>query len=84
MWYPIFGYGIFWIALIIAIILYAVKKKWHPIMYLISVALYLFTVAFVIDVFDLSRNGILGVLAFSAMLMIGLGLYISKKFRSEK
>jgi len=80
-WYPILGYGIFWIALVVAIIMYAMKRKWHPIMYLISVALYIFTVGFVIDVFQFSKNGILLILAFSALVMIGLGLYLSKKFR---
>lgn len=80
-WYPFLGYGIFWIGLVIAIILYAIKRKWHPLMYLISVCMYIFTVGFVIDVFKLSKNGILLTLAFSALVMIGLGLYLSKKFK---
>lgn len=79
-WYPVLGHGVFWIGLITAVILFAVKRKWYPIMYLISVCLYIFTVGFVIDVFDLSRNGILGILALSAVIMIGLGLYLSKRF----
>ncbi|MBS1266678.1 MAG: hypothetical protein MAG795_00646 [Candidatus Woesearchaeota archaeon] len=78
-WYPILGHGIFWIGLIIAIILYIVKRKWHPILYLISVSLYIFTIGFVIDVFDLSKDWILLLLAFSAAVMIGLGVYLSKK-----
>ena len=80
-WYPYLGYGIFWIGLVVAIILYAMKRKWNPIMYLISVCLYIFTVGFVIDAFDLSKNGILLTLAFSALVMIGLGFYLSKKFK---
>ncbi len=80
-WYPYLGYGIFWIGLVVAIILYAMKRKWNPIMYLISVCLYIFTVGFVIDAFDLSKNGILLTLAFSALVMIGLGFYISNKFK---
>ena len=79
-WYPFLGYSVFWLALVTAIILYAMKREWYPIMYLISVALYIFTVGFVIDVFDFGRNGILLVLAFSAAVMIGLGIYLSKKF----
>jgi len=75
------GHGIFWIGLVVAIILYAMKRKWHPIMYLISVSLYIFTVGFVIDVFDLSKNGILLSLAFSAVVMIGVGFYLSKKLK---
>ena len=80
-WYPFLGYGVFWIGLVVAIIIYAMKRKWNPIMYLISVCLYIFTVGFVIDVFDLSKNGILLILAFSALVMIGLGYYLSKKFK---
>ena len=80
-WYPFLGYGVFWIGLVVSIILYAMKRKWYPIMYLISVSLYIFTVAFVIDVFDLSKNGILLTLAFSTLVMIGLGIYLSKKFQ---
>lgn len=80
-WYPFLGYGIFWIGLIVSIILYAMKRKWYPIMYLISVSLYIFTVGFIIDVFELSKNGILLTLALSALVMIGLGVYLSKKFQ---
>ena len=79
-WYPILGYGVFWFALVTAIILFAMKRKWFPIMYLISVALYIFTVGFVIDSFDFGRNATLLTLAFSALLMIGMGIYLSKKF----
>ena len=80
-WYPVLGYGIFWIGLVVSIILYAMKRKWYPIMYLISVSLYIFTVGFIIDVFELSKNGILLTLAFSTLVMIGLGIYLSKKFQ---
>lgn len=80
-WYPFLGYGIFWIGLVVSIILFAMKRKWYPLMYLISICLYIFTVGFVIDVYDLSKNWVLLILAFSALLMIGLGLYLSKKFK---
>ena len=80
-WSPILGVGIFWIGLIVAIILYAVKRKWNPVMYLISVCLYIFTAGFIMDAFDLERTGILIILAFSTLLMILLGLYISVKMR---
>lgn len=82
-WYPVVGYLVFWIALIVAIILYAIKRKWYPIGYLVSVSLYIFTVCFVIDVFDIGKNGILLILAFSALLMILLGFYISKKIKDN-
>jgi len=80
-WYPFLGYGIFWIGLAASIIIYAMKRKFYPIMYLVTVSLYIFTVAFVIDVFDFSKNGILLILAFSALVMMGLGVYLSKKFK---
>lgn len=83
-WYPILGYGVFWLGLITAIILYAIKRKWNPIMYLVSVCLYIFTVGFVIDVFHFSKNKILLILAFSAIVMIGLGFYLSKKFQKRR
>lgn len=80
-WYPFLGYGVFWIALVVSIILYAMKRKWYPLTYLISISLYVFTIGFVIDVFDLSKNWILLLLGFSSIIMIGLGLYLSKKVR---
>ena len=82
VFYPALGFGIFWIGLIAAVVLYAVKRKWYPLMYLISVSLYIFTVGFVIDVFDVSKNVILLILAGSTVVMIGLGFYLSKKFKS--
>ena len=81
-WYPYLGYGVFWIALIVSIILYAIKRKFYPIMMLISISLYIFTVGFVIDVQDIGKNGILLILAFSSFIMLGLGWYWSKKFKS--
>lgn len=81
VWYPFLGYGVFWIGLVVSVILFAMKRKWYPLMYLISICLYIFTVGFVIDVYDLSKNWVLLILAFSALLMIGLGLYLSKKLK---
>lgn len=77
-WYPYLGYSVFWLALVVAIILFAVKRKWYPLAFLISVSLYIFTIGFVIDVFDLSKNWILSLLAFSTLIMLGLGFYLSK------
>jgi uncharacterized membrane protein YvlD (DUF360 family) len=78
-WYEPLGVGIFWIALVVAIIIYSIKRKWYPIMYLISASLYIFTVGFVIDVFNFTKNSILITLALSALIMIGLGAYLSRK-----
>ena len=72
VWYPILGTSIFWLGLIASIILYAVMRKWYPMMYLISICLYIFTVGFVIDVFDFVKNSIL--LTF----LVFVGWYLSK------
>ena len=53
-------------------------------MYLISVALYIFTIGFVIDAFDIGKNGVLILLAFSAVVFILLGIYFGSKFNKEK
>jgi hypothetical protein len=81
-WYPFLGYGVFWIGLVASIILYAMKRKWYPISYLISISLYIFTVGFIIDQFSVGKNGILLILAFSSIVMIGLGMYLAKKVKS--
>ncbi|OGI14749.1 hypothetical protein A3K63_02635 [Candidatus Micrarchaeota archaeon RBG_16_49_10] len=82
--YTALGYGLFWVGLVVSIILYAVKRKWYPIVYVISVALYIFTVTFVIEAFSLSKNWILLLLALSSALMIGVGVYLSRRFKEDK
>ncbi|MFH1586044.1 MAG: hypothetical protein ABIB79_04710 [archaeon] len=84
VWYPILGWGVFWISFVVAIILFAIYKKFYPIMYLISIALYIFTAGFTIDVFELQRLGILSVLVFSAIVFMALGFYLSKVLHLEK
>ena len=81
-WSTILGWFIFWIGLISAIILYATKRKFYPILYLISISLYFFTLFYIMDVYDLSKNWIILMLAISAVVMIGIGFYLSKKFKS--
>lgn len=83
-WLGIFGWGVFYIGLITAIILFAIKRKFYPVMYLVSIATYIFTIGFVIDTQDLSKNWILLFLAFSAVLFISLGIYFTKKFEAKK
>ena len=83
-WLGPFGWGIFFIGLVVAIILFAIKRKFYPVMYLVSIATYIFTIGFTIDVFDLGKGGVLLVLAFSTVVFIGLGLYFASKFSKEK
>ena len=79
VWFNILGDVIFLIGLVVAVLLFATKKKWFMIMYLISICVYIFTIGFVVDVFDLSKDQILLILAFSAGIMIGAGVYLSKE-----
>lgn len=83
-WYPFLGWADFIISLIIAIIIYAKSRKFYPIFYLIAISLYVFTAGFYIDVYDLTRGGILMVLVISAVLFMLAGWYFSKIFRRDE
>jgi len=78
VFYPILGWGIFWISFVVAIILYSIYRKLYTVIYLISVALYIFTAGFMIDAFELGRFGILTTLVVSAILFMLLGYYFSQ------
>lgn len=82
-WLAPFGWGIFFIGLIVAIVLYAIKRKFYPVMYLVSIATYIFTIGFVIDAFDLNKNWVLLLLALSAIIFMVLGWYFGKKFSKK-
>ena len=77
-WYPILGWGVFWVSFVVAIILFSIYKKLSVIFYLISVALYIFTAGFMIDVFEFGKFGILATLVISAIIFMVLGFYLSK------
>lgn len=81
--YSALGIGIFWIGLVVAIILFANYKKIYPVIFLASICLYIFTVGFMIDVFELNKNLILLTLAFSALVFMGLGFYFSRTLSSK-
>jgi len=83
-WLAPFGWGIFFIGLIISIVLFAVNRKFYPVMYLVSIATYIFTIGFVIDAFDIGKNGVLLLLALSAVVFIVLGMYFASKFDKKK
>ena len=84
LWLAPFGWGIFFIGLVVAVIIFATKKKFYPVMYLVSVATYIFTIGFIIDAFDIGKNGVLMLLAISAVVFIALGYYFSTKINKEK
>ncbi len=83
VFYPLLGWGIFWIALIIGIILFIKFRMIYPIIYLISVSLYIFTAGFTIDVFKFEKLGILSTLIISAIIFMVLGYYFSRVIALE-
>lgn len=83
VFYEIIGWGVFWVSLILAIILFVKYKKLSNVFYLVSVALYIFTAGFAIDVFQLGRFGILTILVISAIVFIVLGYYLSNVISSK-
>ena len=82
-WYSFLGWSVFWISFILAIILFAIYKKIYPVFYMISMALYIFTAGFMVDVFDFGKLGILTVLVISSMVFMALGYYLSKVLNLE-
>lgn len=82
-WYPILGWGTFWVALILGIILFVKSKKFYPVIYLISISLYVFTSGFMIDEFQFERLGIMTTLIISAILFMILGYYFSRIFKDH-
>ncbi len=84
VWLAPWGWFIFWAGLIASIVIFSLKKRFYPVMYFVSIATYIFTIGFVIDAFDLGKNAILLILAFSSILFILLGVYFTKKFVGKK
>lgn len=84
MWYPFLGWFDFIVSLVIGIIIFVKVRKFYPVFYLMSISLYVFTAGFYIDVYDLSKGGILGVLVVSAILFMLIGWYFSKIFQSDE
>ena len=83
LFYGMWGWGIFWISLIVGIILFVKSKKLYPVIYLVSIALYIFTAGFVIDAYSLGKLGILLTLVISAVVFMLLGYYFSKIINSK-
>ena len=83
VWYSLLGWGTFWIALIIGIVLFVKSKKFYPVIYLISISLYVFTAGFMIDVFEFARLGIMTTLILSAIAFMVLGYYFSRIFKDH-
>ena len=69
------GFLIYLAAIIIAIIYYLRFKKWSLVMYIASIATYAFSLFYAWDVFELSKNWVLMLLVFSAILMFAVAHY---------
>jgi len=79
---------LFWVllvpTLIVLGIIYGTSKRLYKLFYILATFTYVITIAYVIDVFDLGRNWILGLLTFSAILMILLGYRLTRKGEEPK
>jgi len=84
VWYPFLGWSVFLIGLIVAISLFSNMKRLYSVFYVASISLYIFTAGFYMDVFNLTKGGILAVLVISAVIFMLLGWYFSRIFGREK
>ena len=82
--FPLIGTGVFWIGLVASIVLLVIYKRIYPVVYILFAGLYIFTVGFAIDVFELGKNAIILLLFFSALVFIALGYYFSKFSHGSK
>ena len=64
---------------IILIIVYFVTKKISRLMFVISLFTYTIGVLFLIDKYDMSKNGIILTLIISAIVLMGIGYNMIKR-----
>ena len=77
-WSIAVGIFTYLIAIVLAVIYYFKYKKVFLIVLISSIATYVFAVFYTWDVFELSKNWVLGVLILSTLIMIFIGKYMSK------
>jgi len=73
------GWVVFFISIVIAVILFIRIRKFYPIMYLISISIYAFTVGLMIEVYMLSESMVLLLLVVSSFLMMLIGYYLKRR-----
>ena len=78
------GVLIFIISICFAIYFYLKYKKVSQVVFIASISTYIFAVFYAMDVFELSKNWILGVLVVSTILMMSVGKYFSKNVSSNR
>lgn len=84
MWWEV----VFWVllvpVLVILGIVYGTGKKIYKLLFVLATYTYITLATYVIDVFNLGRNWILSILVFSAVLLILIGLLMSKSSEKNK
>ena len=84
MWWPV----VFWVLLVPLLIVlgitYASTRKLYRLSHLLSLFTYIVLIAYVIDVFRLNKDWILGLLFLSTILIIGAGVYVSRQQPKKK
>lgn len=83
-WAPV----VFWILLvpllIVMLVVYLRSKKFHRLVYILSVFTYAMAIMYWIDAYQLGRNAIVGLLVASSLLMIYLGRKMHKAKPKKK
>jgi membrane protein implicated in regulation of membrane protease activity len=77
-WSIAVGILVFIIAIIFAAYYFLKYRRIFTVVFIASIATYVFAVFYTWDVFELNKNMILAILAISAVVMIFLGKYFSK------
>ena len=77
-WAPV----VFWVLLIpliiVLLIVYLRSKQLYRLLYILAVFTYAMTIMYWIDVYQLGRNSIIGLLVLSSLLMILIGRLFHK------
>jgi hypothetical protein len=83
-WWQVVFWALIVPALIVMGIIYGTQKKLFKLFYVLTTFTYITTIAYVIDVYALGRNWILGLLVFSAFLLLMLGFWLTKHPEHER
>ncbi len=79
MWWQVLFWALLVPCLIVLGIVYGTSRKLYRLFQILATFTYVILVAYVIDVFSLGRNWILGLLVLSAVLMLLLGYRMARK-----
>jgi len=79
VWWQILFWFLLVPTLIILGVVYGTSKRLYKLFYILASFTYVIFIAYLIDVFSLGKNWILGLLVFSAVLMLLLGYRLATK-----